>query len=71
MPLQFHFYVNKCDVFFSTAHAGSVNKVSFHPSGNYLVTGSDDGTLKIFDLLEGRIFYTLHGHQVNLYCFSI
>ncbi|CAG5120677.1 unnamed protein product [Candidula unifasciata] len=46
-----------------TAHSGSVNKLSFHASGNYLLTGSDDATLKIFDLLEGRIFYTLHGHQ--------
>lgn len=42
-----------------------VNSLSFHPSGNYLVTASNDSTLKILDLLEGRLLYTLHGHQVR------
>ena len=27
-------------------HTGSVKSVSFHPSGNYLVTGSQEGSLK-------------------------
>jgi centriolar protein POC1 len=42
-----------------------VNNVAFHPSGNFLLTASSDATLKIFDLLEGRLIYTLHGHQVR------
>jgi centriolar protein POC1 len=45
----------------------SVNSVAFHPNGNYLLTASSDATLKVFDLLEGRLLYTLHGHQVNTY----
>lgn len=45
------------------AHSSAVNSLSFHASGNYLLSGSDDGQLKVFDLLEGRLFYTLHGHQ--------
>eukprot|EP00976_Prorocentrum_cordatum_P029191 594422-Prorocentrum_minimum.AAC.1 len=28
------------------AHSGSVNTVSFHPSGNFLLSSSNDGTLK-------------------------
>lgn len=52
------------DLFFLTAHSAPVNSLSFHASGNYLISGSDDSTLKILDLLEGRLFYTLHGHQV-------
>ena len=48
-----------------TAHSGPVNSLSFHASGNYLTTCSDDSTLKVLDLLEGRLFYTLHGHQVR------
>ncbi|NXW13537.1 POC1B protein, partial [Circaetus pectoralis] len=44
-------------------HRAGVNCVSFHPSGNYLITASTDGTLKILDLLEGRLIYTLHGHK--------
>jgi centriolar protein POC1 len=42
-----------------------VNSVAFHPNGNFLLTASSDATLKIFDLLEGRLIYTLHGHQVR------
>ena len=50
-------------LFAVSAHTAAVNSLSFHASGNYLLTGSDDGQLKVFDLLEGRLFYTLHGHQ--------
>lgn len=49
----------------SLVHSSVVNSLSFHPSGNYLVTASNDSTLKILDLLEGRLLYTLHGHQVR------
>jgi centriolar protein POC1 len=42
-----------------------VNNVAFHPTGNFLLSASSDATLKVFDLLEGRLIYTLHGHQVN------
>lgn len=48
-----------------TVHTAAVNALSFHPSGNYLVTASSDSTLKILDLMEGRLLYTLHGHQVR------
>lgn len=32
---------------FSVAHTNAVNAVSFHPSGNYLVSASSDTTLKV------------------------
>ncbi len=47
-------------------HVASVNNVAFHPNGNFLLSASSDATLKIFDLLEGRLIYTLHGHQVRI-----
>lgn len=34
-----------------------------HPSGNYLLSSSNDGSLKIWDLREGHILYTLYGHE--------
>jgi WD40 repeat protein len=48
-----------------SVHSAAVNALSFHPSGNYLITASSDSTLKILDLMEGRLLYTLHGHQVR------
>lgn len=44
--------------------------MSFHPSGNYLITASSDGTLKILDLLEGRLIYTLQGHTGPVFTVS-
>ena len=47
----------------SADHSASVLRVSFHPSGVYLLSASEDSTMKIFDLLEGRPIYTLSGHK--------
>ena len=33
------------------AHGGNVNSVAFHPSGNFLLTASNDNTLK-----AGRVY---------------
>lgn len=38
-------------------------QVSFHASGNYLASSSEDGSLKLFDLLEARPIYDLRGHN--------
>lgn len=46
-----------------SAHAGAVTHLSFHPSGNFLLSSSLDATLKVWDLREGQLFYTLHGHE--------
>lgn len=46
-------------------HSGVVNSLSFHPAGNFLITASGDSTVKILDLVEGKLLYTLHGHQVD------
>lgn len=47
-------------------HSGTVNSLSFHPAGNFLITASSDCTLKILDLVEGKLLYTLHGHKVRM-----
>ena len=46
------------------AHPSSVTGISFHPSGNYLLSSSNDSTLKVWDLKMGQILYTLYGHEV-------
>lgn len=51
---------------FGSVHSAGINSFSFHPSNNYVISGSSDSTIKIMDLLEGRLIYTLHGHKVML-----
>lgn len=48
-------------------HQGSVNSFAFHPSGNYIITGSQECTLKILDLMEGRPSYTLYGSKAAVH----
>jgi centriolar protein POC1 len=45
------------------AHTDSVNSVAFHPNGRFLLSASNDSTLKIWDLRNGHILYTLYGHE--------
>ena len=71
MITQFKFRARKLQQLYA-AHEGPVNSVSFHPSGNYCVSGSNDAKIKIYDLLQARTIYTLSGHQsqVNSVGFS-
>lgn len=61
--------VNSCVLYVflpsEPVHSAGISSFSFHPSNNYLISGSSDSTLKILDLLEGRLIYTLHGHKVT------
>ncbi|RWS01694.1 hypothetical protein B4U79_09346 [Dinothrombium tinctorium] len=58
--------MNKLIQYYS-AHNQSVNAVSIHPSGGYLLSSSSDETSKIFDLLEGRILFTLRIHKGTVF----
>lgn len=38
-------------------HTGKIRTLSIHPNGLWLATGSDDGTLRIWEVLTGRQVY--------------
>ena len=42
-------------VFVFGGHSPNVNAVCFDPKGNYLVSGDDDGTVRAWDMLSGRL----------------
>ena len=37
--------------------------VAFHPNGYYMASTSYDGTIKIYDLRIGDVFFTLYAHE--------
>uniref|UniRef100_A0A7E4UX80 LisH domain-containing protein n=1 Tax=Panagrellus redivivus TaxID=6233 RepID=A0A7E4UX80_PANRE len=47
-------------------HRNPVTRVIFHPIYNMLVTSSDDGTLRVWDVLNGNCERTLTGHTNNV-----
>ena len=40
-------------------HVIQVSSLQLHPSGNFLLSTADDCVMKIWDLREGRLFYTV------------
>lgn len=44
-------------------HTGSVNSIDFSPDGHYLVSGSDDNTIRIWDLKSGERTKLFKGHE--------
>ena len=52
-------------------HTQSVHSVSFSPDGKYVVSGSDDKSVKIWSTESGEVLRTLNGHtsDVNSECF--
>ncbi|HYW74101.1 MAG TPA: protein kinase, partial [Pyrinomonadaceae bacterium] len=50
--------------FFSNLrHNSYINSVAFSPDGKWLATGSDDGTVKLWDVGAGQELLTLKGHS--------
>ena len=45
---------------------GSVSTVAFSPDGKYVVTGSDDLTVKLWDVASGREIRTFRGHAAKI-----
>ncbi|MBH8555340.1 serine/threonine protein kinase [Nostocaceae cyanobacterium CENA357] len=43
-------------------HSSDVNSVTFSPDGKILVTGSDDKTIKLWNLATAQEIHTLRGH---------
>jgi WD40 repeat protein/serine/threonine protein kinase len=43
-------------------HTSSVTSVAMSPDGRHIVSGSEDNTLRVWDLVTGRCLNTLQGH---------
>jgi len=53
-----------------SGHTRDVNSVSWSPSGTQIVSGSNDDTLRIWDVASGTELKTLSGHEDTIYSVS-
>ena len=51
-------------------HSNWVNSVSFSPDGTKLASGSEDKTIKIWEVSTGQLLKTLEGHSSSVYSVS-
>eukprot|EP00919_Chromeraceae_sp_WS-2016_P062345 GHVR01147607.1.p1 GENE.GHVR01147607.1~~GHVR01147607.1.p1 ORF type:complete len:445 (-),score=132.78 GHVR01147607.1:130-1464(-) len=51
-------------------HEDRVNRIAFHPSGNYLGSTSHDTTWRLWDVNSGRELLLQEGHGRGVYCLA-
>ena len=51
-------------------HDNWVRGLVFHPTGKYLISASDDKTIKVWDMKTGRCSKTLEAHAHFVTCIA-
>ncbi len=64
-------FAQKPELVIPTNHSGEINDVCISPDSKYVITASDDNTVKLWELQTGRLIRTLVGHIDEVYavCF--
>ena len=61
----------RAELVLQTGHTGPVGALALSPDGRFLVSGSEDTTLKIWDTATGNVLRTLSGHDQSVLAAAI
>ena len=53
-----------------TGHDNWLRALVFHPNGKYLLSASDDKTIRLWELASGRCTKTIEAHEHFVTCMS-
>ena len=56
----------KPELVIQSGHTKPINAVVFSPDGNWLASGANDDTIKLWDRSTGHVLRTLYGHSSNV-----
>lgn len=68
LPLVFQINISSADdekpeIFLPLGHIATVNSIAISPDGQYVISGSDDNTLKLWEVATGKEIRTFTGHS--------
>lgn len=53
-----------------TGHDNWIRALAFHPDGKYLLSASDDKTIRVWDLSLGKLWKTIDAHDHFVSCLT-
>ena len=59
-------FSQKPELVLQTGHSAIINTMQYSPDGKYFASGSDDGTIKIWETSTGLLLRTLYGHNGSI-----
>lgn len=61
----------RCCSFFGSGHEGGVTSVDITPDGQFIVSGGEDKTVRVWNSTTRECLWTLKGHEDHVLCIAV
>lgn len=52
-------------------HSDSINCLTFTPDSKYIISGSEDTTIKVWDIDQRKLLFTYYNHKSRIICLAV